>query len=404
MAARLELKHGLVAEADRLATSADAALATEPATGSKVRTKGNLYLLVSAAAMGGRLREACALVADTIRREYYYDESAGIPICLEKALRSANRRLRGSRARLLMPEHGAAPGLPADDGLRMEVWRGEIAVGDSLLLVSRNVTSVVGTEELKNAVVTLHPQSAVEHLHHLFVAAGIPGGEQVAGAAAAVSGAFSGATGAVSHAVGGMVDKVMDLMPRRATSTRRITSQVSRAESQRRAAIALLALLAVILVLGLVVWVFPRASEDRIVNLPEGERAYLAAEEGFARAQRILTSDPAGSLAAFRQAWADVQRARVSVPEDKTRPLASQIQEALDDIYGTGHPRAEPLYVFDEQADPIALVRGPDRAAYFIDAQDRRVWRVDRTSDSSTDIARQGEGCRASSRPAAPTC
>ena len=220
------------------------------------------------------------LVADTIRREYYYDESAGVPICLEKAVRSANRKLRGSReggglppgalgiaiavirnnelyvatigsaeaylvraARLLVPDHTQQPGLPADDALRVEVWRGEIAVGDSLLLVSRNLTEVVGTEELKNAVVTLHPQSAVEHLHHLFVAAGgdgpdavlaveatelvsargtagwrrsavgtdaygempggpIPGGDQVAGAAAAVTGAFSGAADSVTGAFG----------------------------------------------------------------------------------------------------------------------------------------------------------------------------------------------------------
>ena len=69
--------------------------------------------------------------------------------------------------------------MPADDALRVEVWRGEIAVGDSLLLVSRNLTEVVGTEELKNAVVTLHPQSAVEHLHHLFVAAGGDGPDAV---------------------------------------------------------------------------------------------------------------------------------------------------------------------------------------------------------------------------------
>ncbi len=48
-------------------------------------------------------------------------------------------------ARLLVPDHTQQPGLPADDALRVEVWRGEIAVGDSLLLVSRNLTEVVGT-------------------------------------------------------------------------------------------------------------------------------------------------------------------------------------------------------------------------------------------------------------------
>ena len=154
MGARLELKWGLVAEADRIATSADTMLVEEPVTGSKSRSKGNLYLVVSSGKAGGRARDATTMVADTIRREYYYDESAGIPICLEKAVRAANRKLRGSRegngmppgilgiaiavvrqselyvatigdaeaylvraARLLMPDQSQLPGIQADDAL-----------------------------------------------------------------------------------------------------------------------------------------------------------------------------------------------------------------------------------------------------------------------------------------------
>ena len=173
MASRLALKYGVVSEEDRLSNSSDAVLVTEPTTGSKARTKGSLYLIVTSRATGGRTREACRLVADTIRREYYYDESAGIPIVLEKAIRAANRRLRHARegnglrpgldrrraspscarnelyvatcgdadaylvrsARLLMPEHESGGGLPAADALRVDVWRGEFSVGDSLVLV-----------------------------------------------------------------------------------------------------------------------------------------------------------------------------------------------------------------------------------------------------------------------------
>ena len=214
MSSRLQLKHGLVAERDRLSTSADSLLVSEPSTGSKSRTKGNLYVLVSSAMAGGRARDAAAVAAQTIQREYYYDESAGIPILLEKCFRSANRKLRGRdgsgiqpgsigiavavirgnelyvatvgaveaylvrAARLLVPERTAAEGIPAAD-VRVDVWRGELSVGDSILLVSRRLTEAVGTEELKNAVVTLHPQSAVEHLHHLFVASGGEGSDAV---------------------------------------------------------------------------------------------------------------------------------------------------------------------------------------------------------------------------------
>src|SRR5829696_8003685 len=97
MTSRLQLKYGLVSEQDRLSTSSDALLVTEPTSGSKTRTKGSLYLIVASRAAAGRTREACRLVADTIRREYYYDESAGITVVLEKAIRAATRRLRHSR-------------------------------------------------------------------------------------------------------------------------------------------------------------------------------------------------------------------------------------------------------------------------------------------------------------------
>src|SRR3954464_9852241 len=174
MASRLPLKYGLVSEEDRLPNSSDAIVVTEPTTGSKTRTKGSLYLIVRSKVGGGRAREACRLVADVIRREYYYDESAGIAIVLEKAVRAANRRLRQSRegnslaaysigialavvrgnelyvatagdanaylirsARLLMPEHHSGVGLPAADNLRLGVWRGEFAGGGPPLVAAR---------------------------------------------------------------------------------------------------------------------------------------------------------------------------------------------------------------------------------------------------------------------------
>ncbi len=475
MGPRLELKYGLVAEADRLSTSADAMLVTEPATGSKVRSKGNLYLVVSSARVGGRARDAAALVADTIRREYYYDESAGVPICLEKAVRSANRKLRGSReggglppgalgiaiavirnnelyvatigsaeaylvraARLLVPDHTQQPGLPADDALRVEVWRGEIAVGDSLLLVSRNLTEVVGTEELKNAVVTLHPQSAVEHLHHLFVAAGgdgpdavlaveatelvsargdrrlapagvsgdafgempggpIPGGDQVAGAAAAVSGAFSGAADSVTGAFGSAVDSVLDLMPRRTRSARGVASQVSRRESQRRAAFALLGLLGVVFVLGLAVWLLPRGRDTPISNISTGEQAFLAAQDEADQGSRQLGGDTVQATALLQQAWKDLERAStLGIPEERTAPLEATIRSGLDTLYANGNPRTSVLHEFADPQDVASMTVGPDRAPYYIgpasDGTGKSVWRFDAKRDRVWEMIRTGDG------------
>ncbi len=472
MGARLELKFGLVAEADRIATSADSMLVEEPVTGSKSRSKGNMYLVVVSGKVGGRAREATAMVADTIRREYYYDESAGIPICLEKAVRAANRKLRGSReghgmppgilgvaiavvrqselyvatigdaeaylvraARLLMPDQSQLPGIPADDALRVDVWRGELAVGDSLLLVSRNLTQTVGTEELKNAVVTLHPQSAVEHLHHLFVAAGgdgsdavvaleatevaasrserrpipepgmvdpygdlprgpIPGGDSVMGAAGAATGAFKGSAGAVGGAFASAWDRVLDRMPRRSPSPRRVQSTVSRREAQRRMAIALIGFLTVLLVLGVGIVIFPRGKEDPVVLLTQGERAFGEARSGATRGLSLLVGDPVKAQEACSNAWNALTRAREGgVLAETLAPVERQITECLDTLYAVRHPRAQLLYDTSDMEPRLkSLVQGPDRQAFFIDNDSRAVWRVTVRNGEGEPVIKEKDG------------
>ena len=99
LAVRLQLKLGAVTEQDRLADSPDTVVVVEPAVGSVGRTKGNLYLLVTSRTTGSRAREATRIVADTIRNEYYYDESAGIRQCLIKVMGVANKRLAHQRDR-----------------------------------------------------------------------------------------------------------------------------------------------------------------------------------------------------------------------------------------------------------------------------------------------------------------
>ena len=177
MAARLQLKLGIVAEHDRLDDSPDTLVVVEPSVGSVARSKGNLYLLVTSRTSSRHALEATRLAAETIRNEYYYDESAGIRVCLQKAIATANKRLlhqadrlglkspegngpigvgvgvvRGNemyvatvgpaeaylirQARLsTLPDPHRERGLPSN-GLEPEVWRGEVTVGDSLVLIS----------------------------------------------------------------------------------------------------------------------------------------------------------------------------------------------------------------------------------------------------------------------------
>src|SRR5919206_2216477 len=210
MAVRLQMKLGVVAEQDRLPDSPDTVVVVEPTVSGIARSKGQLYLLVTSRVSSRGAAEATRIAAETIRNEYYYDESAGIRVCLQKAIASVNKRLHHQRDRLglgpqdrdgpigigvavvrgnelyvatvgpaeaylirqarlsTLPDPHRERGLPAGE-LEPDVWRGEISVGDSLVLISGNVMARVGAEELKDALVTLHPQSAIEHLHDRFV-------------------------------------------------------------------------------------------------------------------------------------------------------------------------------------------------------------------------------------------
>ena len=433
MSSRLALKYGLVSEEDRLSNSSDAVLVTEPTTGSKARTKGSLYLVVTSKTLGGKTRDACRLVADTIRREYYYDESAGIAIVLEKAIRAANRRLRHSReggglnqgsvglavavvrgnelyvatcgdadsyliraARLLMPEHEPGEGLPAPDNVRIDVWKGDFAVGDSLVLCSRNLVEVVGTEELKNAVVTLHPQSAVEHLHHLFVAAGgegsdavltieatevslnrvehklvpvspseplagapdrspIPLADSISGAATAISDKAVAARLAVRDSFSRVVGGVLDLTPRRGTSYRRVGgTAATRRETQRRAAIAVLAFIAVVAVLGVAVVVLdPFRQEAPISNVTEGEAALTdarqKADEVFGSAD-LMNTNPTQAQELLSAAWAALDRAEDSgvVDQDAIDTQRGRVSAGLEQLYGTIEVSPAQVYAAQE--------------------------------------------------------
>ena len=213
MAVRLQMNVGLVAGERRLPDSADTVSIVEPVIGSTSRTKGSLYLLVTGAG-GRKLRDATKVVADRIRDDYYYDLSAGISVCLRKAVNAANKVLlhlpdrpvvgpgepspigialavvRGNelyvatlgpaeaylirQARLLtLPDANPESGLPSEHLDGPEVWHGEITTGDCLVLVSPNVTRRIGLGPLQDAVGQLHPQAAVDQMQRQFGSGGL---------------------------------------------------------------------------------------------------------------------------------------------------------------------------------------------------------------------------------------
>ncbi len=483
MAARLQLKLGLVSEHDRLADSPDTLVVVEPSVGSVARSKGHLYLLVTSRTSSRHALEATRLAAETIRNEYYYDESAGIRVCLQKAIATANKRLvhqadrlglkspegngpigvgvavvRGSemyvatvgpaeaylirQARLsTLPDPHRERGLPSS-GLEPDVWRGEISVGDSLVLVSPNMIARLGADELKDAMLTLHPQSAMEHLHARFVAADGSGSdgaiafeatevaqtsrartlvpvrpaEPLAGApdrspipladnVQAASAAVTNAAGSAKTAAGGALERVIarahDFMPRRKPAYRRVTPLASRRETQRRAAVAALMLITVVGGLGLAVYAFGgTGKQEAISSVNAGQAALDSAQEKYDQVIGpgidLVEDDPSQAMDLLTEAYDDLDTAKTAkVSARVIDPLRAKIVAGLDRLYKVVPVATSDLFTFTPEEggkpfDLTGMVLGPDDVPYVIDAETKTVYRVDLKRRKATAVVRAG--------------
>jgi hypothetical protein len=485
MAVRLHMKLGVVAEHDRLPDSPDTVVIVEPSVGSVARSKGHLYLLVTARVSTRHALEATRLTAETIRNEYYYDESAGIRVCLQKAIATANKRLahqgdrlglkstggngpigvgvavvRGNemyvatvgpaeaylirQARLsTLPDPHRERGLPSAE-LEPDVWRGEISVGDSLVLVSPNVMAKLGPEELKDAMLTLHPQSAMEHLHHRFVAADgtgsdgaiafeatevsatsrqrilvpvrpaeplagapdrspIPLADNVQAAGVAVSAAAGNARNAAGNALERVVIRAQELLPRRKPAYRRVTPLASRRETQRRAAVALLAFLVVFGGLGLGVWAFAGTGTgtEAISSINSGQRALELARENLDKVTGpgidLIEADRDQAEDLLTEAYQQLDVARRNgIRATTVDPLRERAIDGLDRLYGVVPVRSERIYTFSpvEGLGPITLsaaVHGPDGATYVLEESRQSVFRVDLQTGKAMTVLKAGQ-------------
>ena len=479
MAVRLQMKLGVVAEAERLEDSPDTVSIVEPTIGATSRTKGSLYVVVSGIGRARRLQEATRLVADTVQGEYYYDESAGLMVCLEKAIRTANRKLLAQRDRLglggdaagpvglgvavvrggelyvstigpveaylvhqahilTLPDPNAGRGLPAE-GLAPQIWRGEIVAGDTIILVSRNITAAVGAEELKDAINTLHPQVAMEQLHRRFIVAGgsgsdgavaieaseiaatsqrgrlvpvrppeplagtpdrspIPLVDTVGGGVAAVSSGAHRARSAARSTIGGIVSGLQDLMPRRGPRYRRVTPAATRRESQRRAGVAVLAFVAVASVLGVALWFAGAPNAGVIDEVTAGEKALAAVKENlrlvYGNGADLVVDDPGKAEELLTDAYSQLDVATENgVPATTLAPLRADVLAGLDDLYGVVDVRPQTAFSFadqEQQFDLVGLALGPDDVPYVLDRTTSTVYRVDLGAKKATPVIRAG--------------
>jgi len=483
LAVRLQLKLGAVTEQDRLPDSPDTIVVVEPSVGSVGRTKGNLYLLVTSTVTGQKAREATRMIAETVRNEYYYDESAGIRQCLTKVLGVANKRLAHQRDKLglghqsdgsgpigvavavvrgremyvatvgpadaylirqarlsTLPDPNGERGMPSE-GLEPEVWRGELSVGDSLCLVSKNVVGRIGTDALKDALVTLHPQSAIEHIHARFTAADgtgsdgafafeaaevgatfkqktlvpvrpaeplagapdkspIPLADEVAAGAAAVSAGATKAKDAAGNGFGRFVARMQDLLPRRSAKSRKVTAATRRMETQRRAAVALLAFIAIASCLVLAVYAFGGSKPDTgaIESLSAAEQAFTDAQEAVAGVSGpgidLIANDPRKALELLTTAFTKLDEAeQAGYPVAKVEALRTTVMAGLDRLYGVVNVATSPIFTFpaDVPVQLAALVRGSDGAPYVLDTANKTVWRIDLNKKTASPILKSGD-------------
>ncbi len=479
MAVRLQMKLGVVAEADRLEDSPDTVAIVEPTIGATLRSKGSLYVVVSGIGRARRLQEATRLVADTVQGEYYYDESAGLMACLEKSIRAANRKLGANRERLgigaaaagpvglgvavvrgnelyvttagpvdaylvhqahllTLPDPNTDRTLPAED-LAPQIWRGEIAPGDTLVLVSRNLTATLGTDELKDAVNTLHPQAAMEQVHRRFTAAGgagsdgalaieaaevsatsqraplvpvrppeplagtpdrspIPLADSVGGGVAAVSAGATKAKSAAGSAMGGAVGRLQDLLPRRGPRYRRVTPAATRRESQRRAAVAVLAFVAVAAALGVGLWIVGGSGGTPIDEITAQEKALATVKEDlrlvFHNGANLVVDDPGKAEEILTDAYRQLGvAAQNGVPNATLDPLRADVLGGLDRLYGVAEVAPRTAFSFAGQPKPFdlaAIVLGSDGVPYVLDRTTKTVYRVDLRTKKAIPVVRIG--------------
>jgi hypothetical protein len=478
VAHRLQMKLGVVPDAERAPDSPDTALHVEPRIGAQTRSKGHLFLLVTSRVPGHRAREATRLVADSIRSEYYYDESAGIRVCLVKSIQVANKRLAHARergalgnnqgpigvglavvrdnelyvctvgpaeaylnrgARLsTLPDPHRDRGLPSPD-LEPDVWRGEISVGDQLLLVSPNVVGSLGADALKDALVTLHPQSAAEQITARFRAAGgtgsdgaliieaaeiavsraglvpvpvrpaeplagmpdrspIPLADTVVGGFAAAQSGAKWARGAAGQALYRGLLRIQDLLPARGTRNRRVTPLSARREMQRRAAVALLSLVVVVGGLGAAVFVLGggKPPGPAIQSFDTAQAALARAEDNIDRVLGpgvdLVTTDPRLAEELLSEAYTSLQTASGAYPPSTINPLRTQVVDALDRLYDMTAVAGSTLFQFpdDPAIDLRTVVKGPDGAPFVLDAATKTVYRIDLKNEKASAIFREG--------------
>jgi hypothetical protein len=217
---------------------------------------------------------------------------------------------------------------------------------------------------------------------------------------------MSAAAGTARVAAGGAFERLVarahDFMPRRKPAYRRVTPLASRRETQRRAALAVLALVMVVGGLGLGVYAFGGQGQQRSIgSINAGQAAIDTARANLARVSGpggidLIEDDPEEALTLLTEAYGALDAAEDAKFSSRVvAPLRARVVAGLDRLYGVVGVAGTTLFNFkpEEGAAPFDLksvVRGPDGAPYVIDATTGTVYRIDLKRKRATAVVREG--------------
>ena len=186
-----------------------------------------------------------------------------------------------------------------------------------------------------------------------------------------------------------------------ARRTDRRVKRVPRRETQRRAAVAVLALVAVVATLGVGVWYVggKGGSPGTLGSQTAGQKALAAAQTAigqvYAPGVDLVKNDPPRATELLSDAWRQLDAAAAAgIPVTAIDPLRAKARGGLDELYRMEPVAAITLLSFVDAKPAVdlrALALGPDKAPYVLDAATQSVYRIDIKGGKAGLIAKVGQ-------------
>jgi hypothetical protein len=154
-----------------------------------------------------------------------------------------------------------------------------------------------------------------------------------------------------------------------------------------------LAIVAVVFLLGLVLILVPRGGDATPVErVASGDSALSVALDRTDRADNLLATEADAALEYYREAWAEVVRARsTGLSAPALDDLERRVRAGMDTLYGAHALVPETITRLPEGADPVDLVEDSRKGALYIDRSLPGIVRVNASNGKATEVVLEGD-------------